>query len=247
MEKNNSLPRATAEMAQRYNEMLKLNLTELNSDQLATLNEEYADMEENYDWYNYEFTDPATGKVGVKDVAGNILVPALYDGACYVEHYMFSPHFPHVMERDGMCGIVATDGSGQELSAFVYDSAQHIVGTPVFAARWGGVKDRFGIITCDGTVLVDNILTKYYEVHDGIMVIERDGKQGVIDLNTFQVVMPEYDEVEALPDEYVTFTLNGVQGRVDENGKFYTLEEADQLDLPNSEIDFVYDDHEYSY
>ena len=74
MTTNNPLPRATAEMAQRYNEMLKIDLTELNSDQLAALNEEYADMEENYDWYNYEFTDPTTGKVGVKDVAGNILV-----------------------------------------------------------------------------------------------------------------------------------------------------------------------------
>ncbi len=247
MEKKNSLSRATAEMAQRYNEMLKLNLTDLNSDQLATLNEEYADMEENYDWYNYEFTDPATGKVGVKDVAGNILVPALYDGACYVEHYMFSPHFPHVMERDGKCGIVTADGSGQELSAFVYDSVQHIVGTSVFAARWGGVKDRFGIIARDGTVLVDNILTEYYEPFGSCMVIERDGKKGVIEMVTMQVVAPEYDDIGIAPGEYVTFTLNGVKGRVDQNGKFYSMEEADRLELPDNDIDIVYDYDEYSF
>lgn len=246
MEKKNSLPRATAEMAQRYNEMLKIDMIELNSDQLATLNEEYADMEENYDWYNYEFTDPITGKVGVKDVAGDILVPALYDGACYFEHYMGRPHAPHVMMRDGKCGIVAADGSGQEFTKFDYEYAVPINYTPFYAVWLEGDK-HIGIITPNGTVLVGNILTKVYEPFGSCMVIERDGKQGVIDLNTFQVVMPEYDEVEALPDEYVTFTLNGVQGRVDENGKFYTLEEADQLDLPNSEIDFVYDDHEYSY
>jgi len=128
-----------------------------------------------------------------------------------------------------------------------YTDVKNIPMTAFRAFYKEGDKDHFGIVTPNGTVLVGNILTKVYEPFGSCMVIERDGKQGVIDLNTFQVVMPEYDEVEALPDEYVTFTLNGVQGRVDENGKFYTLEEADQLDLPNSEIDFVYDDHEYSY
>lgn len=247
MKANTQLPRATAEMAHRYNEMKQQAMENLSHDQLVALNKEYAQMVDNYDWLNYEFTDPATGKVGLKDAAGNIIVPARYDGACYYEHYMGRPHAPHVMMRAGKCGIVAADGSGKELSKFEYKHAQPIVHTPFYAVWCEDDDKHFGIITPNSTVLVDNILSKVYEPFGSCMVIERDGKQGVIELNTLQVVMPEYDEVDTEPGEYVTFTKDGVKGRVDQKGKFYTLEEADRLDLPNDEIDILFDSEEYTY
>ena len=240
MEAKSQLPRATAEMAHRYNEMKQLDIEHLSHDQLEALNKEYAQMVDNYDWLNYEFTDPATGKVGLKDAAGDIIVPARYDGACYYEHYMGRPHAPHVMMRDGKCGIVAADGTGNELTKFEYSNARPIAYTPFYAVWHQGDDKHFGIITPNGTILVDDILSKVYEASNAILVIERDGKQGLIDLNTLQVVMPQYDEVDIEPGEYVTFTKDGVKGRVDTEGKFYTLEEADRLDLPNDDIDILF-------
>ena len=117
-----------------------------------------------------------------------------------------------------------------------------------FRAFWrAGDSEHFGLLLPDGTVLVDNILTKYYEPFGSCLVIERDGKKGVIEMVTMQVVAPEYDDIDLEPGEYVTFTLNGVEGRIDQNGKFYTMEEADRLDLPNGDIDLVYDNDEYIY
>ena len=237
MKKEKKLLQASVEMAQRYVEMTKqfidlLNSDPLDSEKLDALNKEYAHLCDNYDWFNYEFTDPTTGKVGVKDVAGNILVPARYDEACSLGHYMGTPRAPHVMKRDGKCGIVAADGSGQELSPFAYDAAEPIHGTSLFMAWWGGADKRFGIVTPKGTVLVDNILTKVYQAENGMMVIERDGKQGIIDLNSLQVVMPEYDEVFPEPDELVLFTRDGQQGYVDTQGRFVTLQDYENDNYP---------------
>lgn len=131
------------------------------------------------------------------------------------------------------------------LSAF--SDVKNIQMTSLRAFWRDGDSEHFGLLLPDGTMLVDNILTKYYEPFGSCMIIERDGKKGVIELVTMQVVAPEYDDIDIAPGEYVTFTRNSVEGRVDQNGKFYTLDETDQLDLPNGDIDLVYDNDEYTY
>ena len=42
------------------------------------LYEEHANLINNYDWYDEEFEE--NGKVGLKNVKGEVLVPAIYDG-----------------------------------------------------------------------------------------------------------------------------------------------------------------------
>ena len=63
------LPKATAEIAREYDELQqKLNGPDLSwSDKvMKAASERLYELEKNYDWYNVEFTDPATGKKGLK-------------------------------------------------------------------------------------------------------------------------------------------------------------------------------------
>lgn len=226
MKKNNKineLPRATAEMAQRVNELQAM--AQQPGADLEAINKEYCPLVESHNWYNYEFTDPETGKVGVKDVAGNILVPAHYDGACFLESYLVTPRAPHMMQRDGKCGIVAADGSGKELSPFKFDALRHVDSSPLYVAWWGNERDRFGLVLCDGTVIVQNILTGCSAPWNDIVFIEADGKHGAIDITTLQVVLPEYDEVYPDENELVVFRKGEVHGYIDTEGRFVTVKD----------------------
>ena len=220
-----NLPRATAEMAQRYDEIEKMFHGELSDEQCDSLNKELAELVENHDWFNYEFTDPETGKVGVKDVAGNVLVPARYDGALFLENYQWSPRAPHVMVRDGKCGFVAANGSGQELSPFAYHDVRRVAYTSLYAAWWGNVTDRFGLVYPDGTVAVDNILTSVGEPFNDTMLIFAGDKVGAIDINSCLVFPPEFDDYYIDEDDNLVFVKGGAKGHVDSDGRFITLED----------------------
>ena len=220
-----NLPRATAEMAGRYDEIEKMFRGELSDEQRDSLNKELAELVESHNWFNCEFTDPETGKVGVKDIAGNVLVPARYDGALFLENYRWTPRAPHGMSRDGKCGLVAADGSGVELSPFTYDDVQRVVYTPLYAAWWGGVADRFGLILSDGTVVVENILTEVGDPLGGILEVTAGDKHGAIDTETLQVVDSEYDETYIDADDNVVFVKGDVKGHIDTEGRFITLED----------------------
>lgn len=123
-------------------------------------------------------------------------MPALYDGFREYQSYLFSPEAPVIAEKDGKCGIVKGDGSGQQLSEFKYDYIQSLPFCTLYAARWDGVKERFGIIAATGEVLCPNVLTSIGEVFNGIMTINSENKCGVIDVDSYQCVLPEYDDLE---------------------------------------------------
>lgn len=58
------------------------------------------------------------------------------------------------------------------------------------------------------------------------MLLESDGKFGGLDISTFFFVMPEYDNIDAEPDELVVFHKGGVEGYiVEETGEFITKEQ----------------------
>ena len=235
------LPKATAEIAREYDELQqKLNGPELSwSDKvMKAASERLYELEKNYDWYNVEFTDPATGKKGLKTVSGEVIVPALYDGFNEHHSYIFSPHAPAIAIKDGKCGIVKGDGSGQQLCDFKFDSINSYIFTTLFLARWDGVKDRFGIIAANGEIICPNILTAYGDQPcNGIAEIFSDDKCGVIDLDTYQCVLPEYDELEIDAEADIVFVKGDKRGYVtEENGEFVTIEqyETDEnyIDVP---------------
>lgn len=226
------LPRATAEQVRKYNELVaKINAIDPMQRHILALdldNERYA-LENAFDWSNYEFTDPISGKKGVMDVAGKILIPARYDDLTMLGDYIYMHTFPQAVVKNGKFGIVAADGSGKELSDFRFDFLCWQYATDLFMASWDGDKKHYGFVDILGHVVCPNVLTS----NDGmplndVMVIERDGKYGMIDVKSHQTVLPEYDAIDVEPEEYVVFHKDGKEGYITDRGEFVSIEQYDE-------------------
>jgi tetrahydromethanopterin S-methyltransferase subunit G len=237
----NKLPKATVEIVNEYNELqqkMKGIDPSMSDQEVNAISARLNELQQQYDWFNVEFTDPVTGKKGLKTVAGELIAPAQYDGFNELQSYLYSPHAPVIAIKEGKCGIVRGDGSGQQLCDFKFDDIRTYTFTTLFLARWDGVKDRFGIIAANGEIICPNILTAYGDQPcNGIAEIFSDDKCGVIDLDTYQCVLPEYDELEIDAEADIVFVKGDKRGYVtEENGEFVTIEqyETDEnyIDVP---------------
>ena len=227
-EDNKNRPKATPEVVKEYEEILKVAKTLSNEDdkaQISVLFDRVNELEKNYDWFNFSFTDPTTGKKGLKDVSGQIVVPAKFDDFAEFRSYIHFHYAPVIVINGGKFGIVRGDGSGQELCACKFDNIRSLVGTGLYMASWEGVTDRFGLITTNGNVICPNILTSYYEPFNGILIIESNKKLGVIDLDTYQCVLPEYDDLDADPGELIVFHKDGKEWYITDEGERITKEQ----------------------
>ena len=224
----NNRPKATLEVVKEYDEIIRVFDT-LNYDddyeQISILENRINELEETYDWLNITFADSSTGKKGMKDVSGKIVVPAAYDDFAECRSYLHSPHSPVIAIKDGKFGIVKGDGSGQELCVFKFDWIESVRFTSLYFARWDGVKDRYGIIAANGNVICPNVLTSYYEPFNDILIIKSEKKLGVIDLDTYQCVLPEYDDLDADPDELIVFHKDGKEWYITDEGERITKEQ----------------------
>ena len=140
---NKNLPRPTAEVISEYerveNELRGLDPSWPEEELNAYLDKEY-ELETCYDWSNVEFTDPATGKKGLKSVKGELIVPALYDSFSSIGS--FTDDFGLIVaELDGKYGILSGTGSAELLVPFEYDSIVAIDDWNEYVARKGDHKE----------------------------------------------------------------------------------------------------------
>lgn len=233
MEKEVKKERATAELAKEYDELMaKMDTIDENdtSDETGKVYDRLDELQSNYDWDNYAFTDPETGKKGVKDITGRILIPARYDKLTYLGSYLFHHTVPQAVMKDGLFGIVAADGSGRELSEFRFTTLVIDWFTGLYWATWGESK-KLGMVTPHGDVYIPNVLTKTYEPWNDFMLLESDGKFGALDVSTLHFVLPTFDNVDASPDQDVVFYKDGAEGYVvEETGEFITKEQLEEDD-----------------
>ena len=117
------------------------------------------------------------------------------------------------------------DGSEKVLCTFKFDWIESVRFTSLYFARWDGVKDRYGMIAANGNVICPNVLTSYYEPFNDIIIIESEKKLGVIDLDTYQCVLPEYDDLDADPDELIVFHKDGKEWYITDEGERITKEQ----------------------
>jgi len=228
--KKKALARATVEQVKEYEELNerldRMDFQLVPNAEARAIMKRLDALKTGYDWANYVFTDPETGKKGIKDVAGNILVPAQYDGFTSPGSYLWCHTQPQVALKDGMYGIVAADGTGKELSDFRFDFLLLDYYTSLYIAYWDGNKEKFGFVTHEGVLFIPNVLTKAHEPWNDFMLLEGDGKFGALDVRTFEFVLPTYDKVDYTPDEDVVFYKDGVEGYiVEETGEFITKEQ----------------------
>ena len=178
---------------------------------------------ERYDWFDTVFEEG--GKLGLKDIKGDVVVPAKYDGFQERCHFLFARTVPRVALVRGKAGLVRADGSGEELTPFDYDAISFMIIEPYFMVKKG---DKMGILGMDGHVIAPCILDEIYHPSGRCVVFKAGGKYGILDSYCNDLyVAPQYDNIEFIDMEQpYTVTKDGVQGVINETGAFMTDEEA---------------------
>lgn len=176
-----------------------------------------------YDWYDTIFEE--NGKFGLKNVKGEIVVPAKYDGFQEYCHFMYARKIPRVAKLHGKAGLVKADGSGEELTPFDYDVISYMIIEPYYEVK---KDDKLGIIGMDGHVIVPCILDEICRLFGKCVVFRTGDKYGILDSGWNDLyVAPQYDDIEFVDMEQpCTVTKDGIRGVINEEGNFMTDEEA---------------------
>ena len=216
MEEEKILSRPSMEVLNEYDKLEKKFLERgMTDEQLNEVMEKLNAIVDAYDLTNYVFEDPA----------GQILVPAEYEGFTFEGDCYASRMSQVAAMKNGKYGIVAADGTGRVICDFRFDLLKWYHYAGLYIAWWDGDESHFGLVNPKGEVVVPNVMEKYYESMNGFMPLERDGKFGGIDTSTGYFVMPEYDSVEGDIDENMIFHKEGVEGYVvEETGEFVPKE-----------------------
>ena len=200
---------------------------ELNSASTKNYEELFA-LIDGYDWRDEIFDED--GKHGIKNVKGEVVVPAIYDGFYTIESF-FQPSLPVVAIKDGLCGLVKRDGEGTPMSEFAHSYMGRIFDTLVYTAVKPGDDNHFALSVM-GEVITPYEIEKYYQPSDGCVILEANGKFGILDIEQGMVyVSPEYDEIhdQGYGDDFL-FIKDGVEGYVTLNGEFISKERYAGLD-----------------
>ena len=160
------------------------------------------------------------GQTGVKDVLGEVLVPAVFDEIVGVFADVNRDCAVAVI-KDGKYGLVKPDGKGTILAECAYDNI-HFDGCCYYAVKDG----KQGLYNISGEMLVPVMADKVYEPWNDLLVYEVDGKFGFSMLGADLVTEAVYEAYEIDSNEYLFVTLDGKKGYLDEDGNF--TEDSDE-------------------
>ena len=197
------------------------------SDRHSVLNAEFHSLIEQYDWSDEIFED--NGKKGVRNIKGEILVPAMYDDFAFTGYYY--SHLVNVAAvKDGKMGLVKYNGTGTPVTDFEYSTIKLIPLTScLYAVKTDADPKHFALLI-PGVMRTPFELDKYYERCDNNLFVDGDGKCGVYDLSSGVYVAPEYDEIEFidLGENYI-FVKDGVKGYLALDKRFISLDDYEKL------------------
>lgn len=201
----------TPEQIQEFRRIYKTAVTSEDYDKVNAFTDEY-------DTFTCAFED--NGMMGVKDAAGDVLVPAKFDDIAYTFTDIFRGTAVAVVKA-GKMALVKPDGQGTMLTDFVYDSIQFQDGF-YFLVKEG----KFGLATSGGHVVVPAEQDEVFYPLNDLVVFTKDGKNGFAML-TGLITEAEYDDYELMDSEYLKVFKDGMAGYIDANGNF--TEDEDEL------------------
>lgn len=182
-------------------------------------------LSEEYDFFDQEFTE--NGRTGLKDITGQVRIPALYKaiGARYrYDHWRELP--VPVINADDKYALALADGTGKPLCDFIYDYIAFFPWTDLFTATIG---DKGTLLRPDGTPHLPILIDKVYEPFNHIIMFINEGKYGLC-TTSGDYVAPIYDEMEPDNDDNVHVRLGDTWGYISGDGEFLPepLSEEDQ-------------------
>ncbi|MDE6512558.1 MAG: hypothetical protein K2L05_00035 [Muribaculaceae bacterium] len=168
-----------------------------------------------------EFIDDETGKRGLKDPSGNIVVPALFD-SCRGADCMYEITNYVVVEKNGKFYRTQRNGSGQLIDQEGYDKI-YSNGEVICGNKYGmiSLKTPDVLIPCEmDWIAYDSCFS---------IIFGKDGKIGMRDSYLHEYIAPEYS---AFDISTLRFCRNGVWGWVSrKTGEFFTEPTGDRYDV----------------
>lgn len=155
---------------------------------------------EEFDVFTKEYVED--GKCGVKDAAGDILVPALFDHVgCFFVDWARDRAVP--VTKSGKMALAAHDGKGTLLTDFAYDDI-------VFNDYYYLYKDgKKGIATPQGRIVIPAVMDKVDIPVKDIVTFIKNRKQGFAVISKGLIFGPEFDscDLSEYGVEYITLNF----------------------------------------
>lgn len=229
-------PKATLAEAERL-DFLSAKMKELNDAEsqleYVPYKKEYFEYLDKYDWRDIVFEE--NGKKGLKNVKGEIVVPAIYD-----DFTMLMPYFNNSnigAKLNGKVGLVQRDGKGTPVTPFEFQYIEPMYFLPIYAVWKPEDLHHFAIMAAN-TVITPYEIENYDMPTDGIITLFANGKKGLLIIDDLVYVKPEFDDIlTGCGSDYV-FIKDGKTGIVTWKGRFITDEEYHNLsDEEMEEVD----------
>lgn len=212
------------------NEMNGLYGLETDWNRMAALSEEQIQIEEQYDLMDTIYE--VNGKKGIKDIKGNVRVPALYSDFAVLYAYTSFRNTPVIALNDeGKFAIVKANGTGEAICGFEYEDIDIEPLSKLFIVRKDG---KAALMNHQGELLTPLELDKVYKYMpiNGLIEVQMGDKSGLYDYCRKLYVRPVYDKIDEKDEKvYVQWGerwgfINGEDGTfIDENDE-ETLEEV---------------------
>lgn len=189
------------------------------NDECIRMQEEMFLLHDTYDFNDIVFDE--NGLKGLKDIKGNVRVPALYCDFSETYDYNRFRNYPVcALDSNGKYLLVSADGSGKPLTLPIYDAIELDPISCFFIAVKRGKK---GILNYKGEEIAPCEMNMIYGMSNGIMVLEKAGKFGLF-TETGLYVCPSYNEVEE-EDGIVRACREGEWGYIGADGSFISEQE----------------------
>lgn len=226
IEKNTTLPQADIEQVKQLDEMVSKMGTIPEAD-YCEFYEEYNDLIYSYDWNDIVFEE--NGKKGLKNVKGQVVVPAMYDDFSDLAPYYEYPKRV-IAYLNGKVALVKRDGEGSPITDFEFSQMERIPFTPFYAV-WKEEDEAHFAVMYDGKVITPYEIEVYGDVVDGGVWLGANGKTGLLHyVGEIIYIKPQYDSIydEGVGSDFF-FVKDGVAGRLTLDGRFIPNEVWDNL------------------
>jgi hypothetical protein len=244
MEENRkSLPRATRELQQEYDEVIGFlnahrwseNRPKEELDVIDAAAEKEFHLYNDYDW-NSEFFEE-NGKPGLRNCFGEVEIPPIYDDIqSGFYRYQNRGGFA-VVKKDGKYYKAKRDGKGTIIFTSEFTYLQHIPFSNYDIVRQDPEDKENFALALGNTMLTPQELTSFgREIIDGCIILYIGDKCGVYDIYNKLYIKPEYDDYNPQgTEEPFIFTKDGVQGYVTLKGRFVSLYDMEHDDVAHDD------------
>lgn len=249
MEERKKRQKATRELAERLDfvlaEMDRLKNCEDDASEARHMDipKEYADLTTSYNWLDEVFEE--NGKKGMKNVKGEIVVPAIYDDFSLPEPYFLKSYEVGAV-KDGKMALVKRDGTGTPVTDFEYHDLFRIPFSAVYIVCKSEDLKHSALMVC-GKVFTPYEIESVSEVSNGLAAVYANDKKGLLVIDPDLIyISPQYDDIYGDgAGEDITFVKDGKEGRVTFDKRFVSNEEYENMTEEEQDhlmdIGFIYE------